>query len=76
MKNEINLLIGSYLKNARKNKKMTQQQVADASGITLSKYREIERGRNSLFFEDPINISAALDFSLMHLSAFLDSKGK
>ena len=76
MKNEINLLIGSYLKNARKNKKMTQQEVADASGITLSKYREIERGRKSLFFDDSIRISEALGFSLMELSAYLDSKGK
>ncbi|WP_105432498.1 helix-turn-helix domain-containing protein [Neorhizobium sp. T6_25] len=59
------LAIGRLLKTARKNLRLTQEQVADLAGISRPRYREIEAGSAAVRTTTLINISRALGLELM-----------
>ena len=57
-------MVHENLRNARKAKNLTQQQVADLSGIALRHYQRFESGNRILTnasFYIVMNIAAALD---------------
>ena len=66
-KSESNALldIGKLLKAARKDRQLTQEQVADMSGISRPRYREIEAGSTAARTTTLINIARALGLELM-----------
>ena len=55
---------GSYVKKCRKNKKMTQQQLADAIGVQAKTISYIERGENYPTQDNIFKIAFVLDMSL------------
>jgi len=57
--------IGQMLKAARKGVRLTQEQVADLSGISRPRYREIEAGSSAARTTTLINIGRALGLELM-----------
>ena len=57
--------IGQLLKATRKDRKLTQQQVADMSGISRPRYREIEAGSSAARTTTLINIARALGLEVM-----------
>ena len=59
------LEIGQFLKAARKGRQLTQEQVADMSGISRPRYREIEAGSTAARTTTLINIARALGLELM-----------
>ncbi|WP_430252236.1 helix-turn-helix domain-containing protein [Neorhizobium sp. DAR64860/K0K1] len=62
---EFLLEIGQLLKAARKGRQLTQEQVADMSGISRPRYREIEAGSTAARTTTLINIARALGLELM-----------
>lgn len=62
MNNDL-LKIGSRVKQARRAKHMTQQQLANAAGISLSYVSHIENGRQSMHVLTLIALCDALDVS-------------
>lgn len=59
------LEVGSVLKAARKDLRLTQEQVADMAGISRPRYREIEVGSAAARVTTLINIARALGLELM-----------
>ena len=59
------LEIGLLLKTARKGLQLTQEQVAEMSGISRPRYREIEAGSAAARVTTLINIARALSLELM-----------
>lgn len=57
--------IGQLLKATRKDRQLTQEQVADMAGISRPRYREIEAGSSSARTTTLINIARALGLELM-----------
>ncbi len=57
--------IGQLLKATRKDKRLTQEQVADVAGISRPRYREIEAGSSAARTTTLINIARALGLELM-----------
>ncbi len=57
--------IGLLLKDTRKSRKLTQEQVADMAGISRPRYREIEAGSSAARTTTLINIARALGLELM-----------
>ncbi len=62
MNNDL-LKIGSRVKQARRAKHMTQQQLAEAAGISLSYVSNIENGRQSMHVLTLTALCDALDIS-------------
>ena len=69
------LKIGSRVKQARLAKHMTQQQLAEAAGISISFLSNIENGRQSMNLRALIAISDALDVSADRLIRELPPSG-
>lgn len=57
--------IGQLLKTTRKDRQLTQEQVADMAGISRPRYREIEAGTSAARTTTLINIARALGLELM-----------
>lgn len=57
--------IGQLLKTARKDRRLTQEQVAEMAGISRPRYREIEAGSSAARTTTLINIARALGLELM-----------
>lgn len=55
--------IGSSIRNARKQHKMTQQDMADRLGIKRSLYSQYERGACSITLKTWIEIARILDLN-------------
>ena len=55
---------GNFIKNARKEKKMTQQELADKLGVAPKSISYIERGKSYPSPENIFNIALALDLSI------------
>ena len=66
-KSESNALldIGQLLKATRKDRQLTQEQVAEMAGISRPRYREIEAGSSSARTTTLINIARALGLEVM-----------
>ena len=62
---DILLEIGLLLKTARKGLQLTQEQVAEMSGISRPRYREIEAGSAAARVTTLINIARTLSLELM-----------
>ena len=62
---DILLEIGLLLKAARKGLQLTQEQVAEMSGISRPRYREIEAGSAAARVTTLINIARTLSLELM-----------
>ena len=59
------LEVGRLLKDTRKGRQLTQEQVADMAGISRPRYREIETGSSAARTTTLINIARALGLELM-----------
>ena len=62
---DILLDVGQLLRAARKDRRLTQEQVADIAGISRPRYREIEAGSSAARTTTLINIARALGLELM-----------
>ena len=56
MYEEINIITGSILKNARKNKGLTLEQVAIQFNKTKGWLNDIESGRNRVYYDDMLKL--------------------
>ena len=65
--------LGSALKATRKKKKLTQQQLADMSHISLKHLQSIEKGLKNPSFEVLLSLVHALDISIDALF-YIDSE--
>lgn len=57
----------SHIRERRKDKKWTQEELAEKSKVSVSYYRGIEQGRSSPSFDVLERIAKALDVSLLYL---------
>lgn len=64
-------MIGSKMKEMRREKKLTQQEFSRLCGISVNYYSSIETGKNSPSLETLTTIAKCLDISLVNL---LDDK--
>ncbi|MEX1474814.1 helix-turn-helix domain-containing protein [Enterococcus sp. C78] len=60
-------LIGSRIKKARLKKNLTQEKLAELTGLSIQHISNIENGRSKLSIESLISISSTLDVSTDHL---------
>lgn len=60
----INFRIGQHVKEVRKDQKMTQAALAEAAGISIPYYRQLERGERRWNFELALKVANALDLSV------------
>lgn len=70
MYNNFNLRIGQYLKNARKNHGLTQEDLGKMIGKSKAWYVDIERGKNNLYFSDAKLLCDALDIDINELAKY------
>lgn len=62
------IAIGKSLKNKRKEKKLSQQQLADLAGkIDRSKISDIENGKEDFLFSTLLKLCLALDTDISQL---------
>ena len=66
--------IGRQLKTARLNKKLTQEQIAEAVGISAKHYGCIERGEVSTTVAVLTRLQQVLEFEIFDVLAFLRVK--
>ena len=64
--------IGSAIREARKQRKMTQQEVADRLGIKRSLYSQYERGACSITLKTWIELARLLDLDMNIVMEALD----
>ena len=64
--------IGSAIREARKQHKMTQQEVADRLGIKRSLYSQYERGACSITLKTWIELARLLDLDMNIMMEALD----
>ena len=64
--------IGSAIREARKQHKMTQQEVADRLGIKRSLYSQYERGACSITLKTWIELARLLDLDMNIVMEALD----
>lgn len=64
--------IGSAIRKARKQHKMTQQEVADRLGIKRSLYSQYERGACSITLKTWIELARLLDLDMSIVMEALD----
>ncbi|MBQ2627375.1 MAG: helix-turn-helix transcriptional regulator [Eubacterium sp.] len=64
MKRKYYEYIGKKIRNARKLRNMTQQDVADRLGITRSLYSQYERGACSITLKTWIELAEILDLNM------------
>ncbi len=61
---DIKLLFGNRLKQVRKDKHLSQEQLAQKSGLTRSYISDVERGSRNISLENIYTLSLALDVTL------------
>ena len=62
------MTIGEYLRNVRKNKKISQQELADRCGVSRTTIARFESGSRKPFFVTVVKLARVLDFSLDDLA--------
>ena len=67
---KFNQAVGNYLHNRRKALGLTYKQVGEKMGKSKDWYREIERGRNSVKFNDMILICEALGIDMGEIKKY------
>lgn len=60
--------LGEKIKQLRKERKLTQIQLAEVIGSSQSQIYKIESGLNRLYFDDAVKLSKVLDVSLDYLA--------
>ena len=70
----ISLIFGKRLKNLRTSKKLSQEKLAELSGLHSTYIGQIERGEKSPTIESIYKISIGLDISLSDFFKNIDSK--
>jgi transcriptional regulator with XRE-family HTH domain len=60
--------MGDRLKRLREDKNMTQQQLADAAGVSVWSLRQWEQGRRTMLFEVAPKLANALGITLDELA--------
>ncbi|MBM7703902.1 helix-turn-helix domain-containing protein [Metabacillus iocasae] len=70
---DIKLRFGNRLKQLRKDKKLSQDQLAQKSGLTRSYISDVERGSRNISLENIYTLSIALDVTLAFLLDLSDS---
>jgi len=63
----LRLIFGINCKTARMRKGLTQQDVAEATGITQPRIAQIELGNINITFETAARIANAVDSDVLHL---------
>jgi transcriptional regulator with XRE-family HTH domain len=71
-KDEVLKKFGRYLTALRKEKKMTIEELAAATGLTSHKLRRIEAGEVNILFTTVVSLSMGLDVSPGQLLESLD----
>lgn len=66
-----NRAVGEFLKKRREALGLTITDLAKGVGFSYYKYREIERGKSSLFFEDAEKLADYMDFTLRDLQIYV-----
>lgn len=56
--------VGETIRNARKQKKMTQEEIAEWLGVSIGTYRSIESGQTKITFENAVRLSMLLEMPL------------
>lgn len=64
---ELNARFGRNLRNYREKKRLTQEQVAELSGISETSYKTMEHGKTGTKFKTLVKIAEALDVDLAAL---------
>lgn len=59
--------VGTHIREARRDARLTQEQLAEASGVDRQAINRIEQGHASPRLDSLIRIAAALDVSLANL---------
>lgn len=62
-----NTSIKNNIYNIRKSRKMTQEEVANLLGISVTAYRELERGNTSIVNPNVVKLADAMDISTEEL---------
>lgn len=75
-KNEILKLVGSTIKERRKNNGLTQEELAERSELSIETISSVERGVLSTTIYTAYQISRALDIDLSYLLDFSDNQAK
>ncbi|EMG32518.1 helix-turn-helix domain-containing protein [Streptococcus oralis] len=57
-------IFGKRLREVRKSKKLTQQQIADEIGVNRGSYSNWEKGKREPSFENLVKLADLLDVSL------------
>ena len=70
----VNEVLGSRIKTLRKSKGLTQEQLADAIGISRQKYMRIEGGVNNITLDLLVKISDELDVTVEDITRVLDEE--
>lgn len=70
----MNEILGSRIKALRNAKQYTQEQVAEAIGISRQKYARIESGLNSITLESLTGIARALDVTVGDITRVLEEE--
>lgn len=71
---EIKQLIGMRIKHLRRTKKMSQENLAEKSGISFKYVSSIERGKENPTLDTFIKMSLALDTEISELFNYTGSK--
>lgn len=66
--------LGKNMKVARVRKEWTQEQVADAAGVSRGYYAACERGQQNMSISSVLRFAKVLDVKLSHLCEGLDDK--
>ncbi len=70
----MNELLGGRIKALRTAHGMTQEQLADALGISRQKFARIENGNNSITLDVLSKIAEALDMTVIDITKVLDEE--
>lgn len=70
--NNHNLAVGMFFRKLRKERDLTQLNVAEGTGKTKAWYVDIERGKNSIFFNDAKLLCDFFGVKVSDLSDFVD----
>lgn len=71
---EVKIKFGKQLRKFRRNKDVTQEQLAELIGVSADFISQIERGLNSPSFETLLKLSEVLEVPLRDLFDFPEDK--
>lgn len=67
---EVQLAVGRRIKELRQKRKLTQQAVADATGMLASNYARLERGSSNMTLDTLVRIANVLEVRIAELFVF------